>query len=105
MRKNMNKYFARNTKTVGLLSLLIVLIASTSIFSQTPTAKPIRVFTEKDREFALKYLNETRDDFVAQLTGISDAQLNFRSAPGRWTIGEIAEHIIVTEAALFGMIT
>jgi hypothetical protein len=77
----------------------------TTAFSQAPAAKQPRVFTEKDREFALKYLNETKDDFVAQLTGISDAQLNFRSAPGRWTIGEIAEHIIVTEDALFGMIT
>ena len=85
--------------------LAIVLAASASVFSQTPTPKPVKVFTEKDREFALKYLNETKDDFVAQLTGISDAQLNFRQAPGRWTIGEIAEHIIVTEAALYGMIT
>ena len=37
------------------------------------------------------------------MTGLSDAQLNFRSAPGRWTIAEIAEHIIVVEQALMGM--
>lgn len=73
--------------------------------AQAPPAKTPVVFTEKDREFALKYMNETKEDFVKQLTGVSDAQLNFRAAEGRWTIGEIAEHIIVTEGALFGMIT
>src|SRR5688572_1943182 len=74
---------------------------ASAAFGQTPAPK---VFTEKDREFALKYANDTRDDFVKQLTGISDTQLNFRAAEGRWTIGEIAEHIIVVENALRGRI-
>lgn len=84
--------------TLGLFSL--------ATHAQTPSpAKAPIVFSEKDREFALKYLNETKDDYVKQLTGISDAQLNFRSAEGKWTIAEIAEHITVVEEALFGMIT
>ena len=85
-----------------LLVALASLFLSASVFAQTPPAP--KVFTEKDREFALKYANDTRDDFVKQLTGLSDAQLNFRAAEGRWTIGEIAEHIIVVENALRGMI-
>lgn len=71
--------------------------------AQEPPTKV--VFSEKDREFALKYLNETKDDYIKQLTGISDAQLNFRAGEGRWTIAEIAEHITVVENALFGMFT
>ena len=81
--------------------VLSVLIFAELTFAQAPGPK---VFTEKDREFALKYLNDTRDDFVKQLTGLSDAQLNFRSAEGRWTIGEIAEHIIIVENGLRGMV-
>lgn len=85
---------------------IFVLIATAFVSSQNPAAaKTPIVFTEKDREFALKYLNETKDDYIKQLTGISDAQLNFRAAEGRWTIAEIAEHITVVEQALFGMIT
>lgn len=72
---------------------------------QTPAAKAPVVFTEKDREFALKYMNETKADYLNQLTGISDAQLNFRAGEGRWTIAEIAEHITVVEEALFGLVT
>ena len=91
-----------------LLFALLLLFAS-SLVAQTltpaPAAKTPVVFTEKDREFALKYLGETKDDYVKQLTGLSDAQLNFRSAEGRWTIAEIAEHITVVENSLFGLIT
>jgi hypothetical protein len=89
-------------KKSSLLFVMTLLLAASAL-SQAPAKAPV-VFTEKDREFALKYANDTRDDFVQQLTGLSDAQLNFRAAEGRWTIGEIAEHIIVVENALRGMV-
>src|SRR5688500_63628 len=100
----------KNTRLVPSFSIfltvaIVILTAVISVSSQAPAAKAPVVFTEKDREFALKYLNETKDEYIKQLTGISDAQLNFRSAEGRWTIAEIAEHITVVEQALFGMIT
>jgi len=83
--------------------LIIVGLCIVAVAQPPQTAKGPVGFTEKDREFALKYMNDTKDDFVKQLNGVSDAQLNFRSAPGRWTIAEIAEHIIVVENALMGM--
>ena len=89
------------------LSAIALTMAATFILVYPTTAQEPpapKVFTEKDREFALKYANDTREDFVKQLTGLSDAQLNFRAAEGRWTIGEIAEHIIVVEKALHGMV-
>lgn len=90
---------------ISLAFAAVLLSGVVSIFAQAPAAKAPVVFTEKDREFALKYLNDTKADYVKQLTGISDAQLNFRAAEGRWTIAEIAEHITVVEGALFGMMT
>lgn len=86
-------------------TIVFVFFSSLLAIAQAPAVKVPVVFTEKDREFALKYLNETKDDYVKQLTGLSDAQLNFRAAEGRWTIAEIGEHIIVVEQALFGMMT
>lgn len=86
------------------LAFAVFVLLSVSAFSQNPAAKAPVVFSDKDRGFALKYANDTRDDFVKQLTGLSDAQLNFRAAEGRWTIGEIAEHIIVVEGALRGFV-
>ena len=81
--------------------IFLVFVFSCSAFAQAPAPK---VFTEKDREFALKYSNETKETFVKEVTGLSEAQLNFRAGEGRWTIGEIAEHIIVVENALRGMV-
>lgn len=86
-----------------LVSFLFILSSLAVVSAQNAPAKV--VFTEKDREFAMKYFGETKDDYIKQLMGLSDAQLNFRSAEGRWTIAEIAEHITVVEEALFGMIT
>lgn len=91
---------------VLFLSLLALFAFAMAVVAQpTAAAKAPVVFTEKDREFALKYMNDTKDDYVKQLTGLSDAQLNFRAAEGRWTIAEIAEHITVVEEALIGMVT
>ena len=88
----------------ALFATAALLYSAAVAIAQAPAKAPI-VFSEKDRAFALKYMNETKEDFVKQLTGLSDAQLNYREAEGRWTIAEIAEHIIVVENALFGMVT
>ncbi len=87
------------------LSFAFLLFTFTVAFSQTQPAKTPVVFTEKDRETILKYLNDTKADFVSQLTGLSDAQLNFRPAPSRWTIAEIAEHIVLSEGLIFDSVT
>lgn len=87
-----------------LAAFLLLLTFAVAAAAQAPASKA-PVFSEKDREFALKYLNDTKDDYIKQLTGLSDAQLNFRAGEGRWTIAEIAEHITVVEQALFGMLT
>ncbi len=99
-RTTVKEIFMKFTRTVVFATLAVVSL-SALVLGQAPAPK---VFTEKDREFALKYANDTREDFVKQLTGLSDAQLNFRAGEGRWTIGEIAEHIIVVENALRGSV-
>jgi hypothetical protein len=57
------------------------------------TAAPARAGLIKD-------LQETRDTFLAGVTGITDAQAKFKPAPDRWSIEEIAEHIALVEVGL-----
>ncbi len=57
--------------------------------------------TEAERTQLLAWLDESRTEFAAAIEGISDAQWNWKSGPGRWSIGETAEHIVLAEALLF----
>src|SRR5258708_29204794 len=54
--------------------------------------------TERDR--ALRYLAETRDNLKQVTKGLSDAQWNFKPAPDRWSIAEVVEHLAVAEGLL-----
>ena len=61
--------------------------------------------TAKDRDFAIKYLEETRKRFLASIDGVTDAQWTFKAAPDRWSIAEVAEHIAISESTILGLVT
>ncbi|MBI1763173.1 MAG: DinB family protein [Acidobacteria bacterium] len=61
--------------------------------------------TDDERKEAIKYLEETRKNFLAEVKGLSEAQWTFKAAPDRWSVAEVAEHIAVSEETLFGMVT
>ncbi len=52
------------------------------------------------RSDLIKQLQETREIFLAGVSGISDAQGKFKPAPDRWSIEECAEHIALVESGL-----
>lgn len=60
--------------------------------------------TQEDRDRAVKYLNETRAKVMEATKGLSVAQLNFKPAPDRWSVAEVAEHIAAAEDMLYGTI-
>jgi hypothetical protein len=62
------------------------------------SAEPI---SKGDREFGLSALHASRKLFLDSVAGLSDAQLNFKPAPGRWSIAEIAEHVALSEQFIF----
>ncbi len=61
--------------------------------------------TQKEREFAVQYLKEIKEQVVDALSGLTDAQMNYRAAPERWSIAEITEHLINAEQAVFMVVT
>ena len=74
------------------LSTLVCLVALA--FPQA-TAAP--TLTQKDRDAGVKYLEETRKNFLDSIKNVSDAQWTFKAGPDRWSIAETAEHITVSE--------
>ncbi len=61
-------------------------------------------FKPEEREFALNHLNRTAAAFLETIAGLTEAQWNFKPAPDRWSVGECAEHVAITEAALLRLI-
>jgi len=59
---------------------------------------------QQERAAAVKYLEETRQAFLASVANVTDGQWTFRSAPGSWSIAEVAEHIAITESTVPGLI-
>lgn len=58
--------------------------------------------TQGERERAMSELHASRKMLVDAVAGLSEAQLNYKSAPDRWAIAEVVEHLAVTEDFLFG---
>ena len=59
--------------------------------------------TDKERKTATELLSQTEDGVFNSLVGMSDAQLNFKPAPDRWSVADCIKHIAVTEHMLWQM--
>jgi DinB superfamily len=79
---------------------VFVFIAALSLFSFTPRNAAL---SEKERTYADDLLAKTEQGVFNSLLGLSEAQLNFKPAPDRWSISECIKHIAVTEIALWQM--
>jgi hypothetical protein len=57
--------------------------------------------TAEERTKVLRYLDESRKEFLASIDGLTEEQWKWKPAPARWSVGETAEHIVLAEASLF----
>lgn len=64
------------------------------------TAQP----AAEDRAAAVAHLERTRAMFLKSIDGLTDAQWKFKSAPDRWSIAEVAEHIALSESLILGLV-
>jgi hypothetical protein len=62
------------------------------------------MITEAERAFAIKQLDQSRARLLHILQGLSSDQLLYRPDPGRWSIAENVEHLVIVEKRLIGAI-
>jgi len=58
--------------------------------------------TAKERADLIQYLQDSHKEFLDLVTGLSDEQWRWKPSPERWSVGECAEHIVLSEEMLFG---
>jgi|KBSSwiStaDraftv2_1062776.scaffolds.fasta_scaffold433196_2 hypothetical protein len=80
---------------------VFVFISLLVLSSFRPTATTL---TEKERTSAADLLSGTEQGVFNSLLGLSEAQLNFKPAPDRWSISDCVKHIAATDMMLWKMI-
>ena len=60
-------------------------------------AAPAQEVTPAEKDKALQYLESTKKNVLEATKGLSEAQWNFKSAPDRWSVAQVMEHIAAAE--------
>lgn len=78
--------------------LFLLLLCTISLF-----ANPIEdgALTSEERTFLINYLGETEQYVLQMLEDVDAKAWNHTVASEKWTIGECAEHILLTEAGIY----
>lgn len=82
--------------------LLALLLCPVLTFAQAGEQKGSPTMSKEDRAKVLKLLTDSQQETLDLLKGLSDAQWNYKAAPEKWSVGEVAEHIWLAEGLLFG---
>lgn len=77
--------------------LLFVAIAFLSTSFNNSTG-----ITEAERKYAVNLLQETQEDILKRISGLSPEQLNFKPDTASWSVSECVEHIAISETNMFG---
>ena len=66
-----------------------------------PACAADATLSAKERADLVQYLKDARAEFVDSVSGLSDQQWRWKPTPERWSVGECAEHIVLSEEMLF----
>ena len=86
----------KRTKGIVLLMLLVLTGLAGRVFSET--------ISSKERKFVLDHLKDSKSYFLKNVKGLSEAQLNFKASPERWSIKECIQHITLAEGDLWNWV-
>lgn len=77
---------------------LLLLLPLFLLFSYSVKDSPL---SKKEKKFIAKHMKETYKTLVQSVKGLSDAQLNFKAAPDKWSIKECVYHLAISETNLW----
>jgi PHP family Zn ribbon phosphoesterase len=84
-------------RTMGL-SLLAFLVITGLAGTLKNTA-----ISKQERKSAISLMKDTKTDALKSVKGLSEAQLNFKAAPDKWSVKECMYHIAISEKNLWDM--
>jgi len=79
---------------------LSVFVAATLLFAFVNTPASL---TDAERKYAGDFLQQAEDGVIKSVEDLSEAQLNFKPAPDKWSVLDCIKHIAITEQSLWQM--
>lgn len=89
--------------TLLITAVLVASISSSAMAQGAQGAQEAKMSTE-DRAKVIRLLNESNKQTLASIEGLSSEQLHFKAAPEKWSVLEVAEHIMMAEGLLFSQV-
>src|ERR1700675_1529967 len=80
---------------------VIVVLARAGAASAKARAQEV---PQADKGRALQYLESTKKGVLDATKGLSDAQWNFKTAPDRWSVAQVMEHLAAAEDMIRGLV-
>ena len=66
----------------------------------TPEPGLTPYLSDAEREHVVRLLRDSEKEFLELISGLTEAQWTFQAAPGRWSVQQTAEHLVLGEAAM-----
>ncbi|WP_142683427.1 DinB family protein [Chitinophaga polysaccharea] len=77
----------------------LLLLLTITVFSAVTAFRPVPGVKE-DRSLLLAQLQQTKDQLLKDVQGLTDAQLEYKPSADRWSVIECVEHITLIEKAI-----
>jgi len=85
--------------------VIAIAVLITAVLTLTAGAAPQTSLdpkmTQAERAELIELLQKSEREFMEAVDGLTDPQWSFKPGPGRWSVGEVAEHIVLADALLF----
>lgn len=86
----------KRTKGRLLIALLVITGLAGTIHNNS--------ISQKERKYGVKEMKESKSEVFQSIKDLSEAQLNFKPAPDRWSIKECIYHIALSEINLWQLL-
>jgi DinB superfamily len=87
------------SRALLLVCMICICGTSTTVFMASDP-----MMSTEERAKVIKLLKDSQQETLDALEKLSDEQLKFKAAPEKWSILEVAEHIMLAEGLLFGAV-
>lgn len=92
-------------KVLTLSSFLLLFFSSLSLANvQSQQLPPNAYLTDDERAKVVRQLLDSQKEYLDAIETLSDQQWKYKPSPFKWSVGQAAEHIMLTEPALFSAV-